>query len=70
MAAAIVNGVAALTWSHCPDSCTAVEIRHILKESALNPAQGSDFDPHKYGSRIVNAKAAYEYARRNGYFRE
>ena len=70
MAAPFVTGVAALIWSHCPDRCTAVKIRHILKESALNPAEGVDFDPHKYGSGILNAKAAFEYARSNGYFRE
>ena len=66
-----VSGVAALIWSHCPSTCTAVDIRHILKESALNPSEeAADFDPHKYGSGIVNAKAAYEYARSNGYFGE
>ena len=46
-------------------------IQHILKESALNPAsEGKDFDPHKYGSGILNAKAAYEYARSNEYIGE
>lgn len=42
MFAAIVTGLTTLIWSYCPDICTGADIHHILKESAVNPAEGAD----------------------------
>ena len=69
MATPFVSGVAALVWSHCPDTCSAADITDILLNSATTPGEeGSTPDIRlKYGSGIVNAKKAYDYAVKEGF---
>ena len=77
MAVPFVSGVAALVWSHCPDTCTAATIKDILLNSAIVPAEeDSIFDTNgivnplwkkfQIGRGIVNAKAAFDYALERG----
>ena len=67
MAAPFVSGVAALVWSHCPYTCSAANITDILLNSSTNPGEeGSTFNKHMYGSGVVNAEIAYDYALEKG----
>ena len=69
MATPFVSGVAALVWSHCLDTCSAADITDILLNSATNPGEEGDISKIrlKYGSGIVNAKKAYDYALEKGF---
>ncbi|WP_223669946.1 S8 family serine peptidase [Kangiella shandongensis] len=63
MATPHVSGVAALVWSHHP-SCTAAEIRQVLKDTALDiDVAGRD---NRTGYGLVKAQAAVDYLDANG----
>ena len=75
-AAPFVTGIAALLWSHCPEDCTAAEIKSILLDTA-KPAPdtpstcriNSECYKNKCGRGVVNALAAYQRLKENNFLR-
>ena len=60
MASPVVAGVAAVVWSTYPQ-CTNVEIRNVLRETAI-PCTGRPSSKNNFcGYGIVQAKAAIDY---------
>ena len=58
MATPHVAGVAALVWSHYPNSCTGEKLRASLTRSALDLGLAGRDD--EYGAGLVQAKAAFD----------